>query len=85
MTRKARLKHHYGLTPEDFDRMMLEQGGTCAICEQPFANKPYEPHIDHCHETGEVRGLLCSPCNVALGRFEREKWPEKAQMYLGYQ
>ena len=58
----------YGLTPEVYNRMLEEQGGVCAICSQP------EPRcqglsVDHDHNTGVVRGLLCSNCNTALGLF----------------
>lgn len=61
--RKAR----YGLTPEAFEAMMVGQGGLCAICRQPPSGRWPTLHIDHCHRTGRVRGLLCFPCNVGLG------------------
>lgn len=62
-TRKSTLRF-YGLTESDFDEMFEAQGGRCAIC--------YEiPEkilcVDHDHETGKVRALLCDPCNKALG------------------
>lgn len=56
----------YGLAVDDFDRMVIEQCGRCAICEQPME----KPAIDHDHKTGKVRGLLCGPCNLALGVVE---------------
>lgn len=52
----------YGLDPADFDLMVAAQSGVCAICTQPR-----ELHVDHDHETGRIRGLLCSNCNTALG------------------
>lgn len=55
----------YGLTLDDWDRMVIEQLGCCAIC----GDAPLELHVDHCHETGIVRGLLCVSCNNGLGRF----------------
>lgn len=55
----------YGLTAEDFLRLYEEQEGRCAICEAE--QEPSKIHIDHNHETGEVRGLLCGSCNRALG------------------
>jgi hypothetical protein len=61
----ARLREH-GLTPEQYDSLLSEQARCCAICDQPFAAVP---RIDHDHRTGEVRGLLCHNCNVALGHF----------------
>ena len=55
-----------GLTEADFDRLMAEQGGACAICRRaPGPGKRL--HIDHSHGHGHTRGLLCSPCNVGLG------------------
>jgi len=56
----------YGITREEFDRLMLEQEGACAICTDPFVQSP---HVDHDHQTGAVRGLLCDYCNHGLGKF----------------
>ncbi len=63
--RKSHLKRTFGLTLEDYDRMLAEQDGGCAICGDPPGTTAL--HVDHCHETGEVRGLLCFRCNSALG------------------
>jgi hypothetical protein len=57
---------------EDYDRMLKEQDGKCGMCKIPENNtsrngKVKRFNIDHCHETGEVRGLLCSFCNSILG------------------
>lgn len=60
--RENYMKKHYGMTFDDFDRMLAEQGG-CAICGIEEANW----HIDHDHETGKVRGILCHGCNVGIG------------------
>lgn len=65
--RKERLKK-YGLTPETFAEMLTSQGGKCAICRQP--PKEFNLHVDHCHSTGRVRGLLCKRCNQHIGAFE---------------
>jgi hypothetical protein len=54
----------YGLTRDGSDRLYAAQDGRCAICIEPFE---VTPHIDHDHESGEVRGLLCRGCNLALG------------------
>lgn len=57
------LKRQYGLTPEGVQAMKDAQLGLCAICFLP----PKNWHIDHDHETNKVRGMLCAPCNLALG------------------
>ena len=69
--RRSHLKRHYGLTPEAFDRIFDEQGRTCAICgaEEAKDERGFRPHVDHCHATGRVRGILCGRCNKGLGLF----------------
>ena len=58
--------YKYGLTDEDYEQMLAAQGGVCAICESPDP-RASAWQVDHDHKTGRVRGLLCRPCNVALG------------------
>jgi len=65
--RSARLKRNYGLTLEDYEHMLAEQGGACAICHDTPNGRWTKLNIDHCHITGKVRGLLCVNCNRALG------------------
>lgn len=60
------LKLRYGVTHVDYQRMLQEQGGVCAICGNPPGNRKLA--VDHCHETLKVRGLLCHTCNTALER-----------------
>ena len=68
--RRHNLKAHYNMTPEDYDLMLSFQGGKCKICgETDPKTRSGRFNIDHCHETGHVRGLLCNPCNVGLGTF----------------
>lgn len=70
----------YGLTPEKFDQMRIDQKDTCLLCEQQFIALP---HVDHDHETGIVRGLLCVQCNVWLGRAEKfNSLLRRAEAYL---
>ena len=59
------LRRTYGLSVRDLAALVESQGGTCAICE----TRPAE-HVDHDHVTGRVRGVLCFPCNVALGHLK---------------
>ena len=60
----------YGLTEERFRAMREEQGYKCAICRNPLTQKNL--CIDHNHETGKVRGLLCKSCNQYLGRIREQ-------------
>jgi len=66
--RARRLKLLFDLTPEEYDRILAFQGGRCAICPREPTEK-MRLSVDHNHKTGEVRGLLCWLCNVALGKF----------------
>ncbi len=69
VARRAKIKRMFGITPEDYDRMFEDQRGVCAICsrESPDGRRL---HIDHCHASGRVRGLLCHDCNRGLGMFK---------------
>lgn len=62
--RDYHLKARYGLTSQDIEAMIAGQGGLCAICREAPAK-----HLDHDHETGRARGVLCVPCNNGLGLF----------------
>lgn len=64
--RKHRLKRKFGWGPEEYARLLAEQGGTCRICKTTPSNRHLA--VDHDHTTGRIRGLLCSRCNVALGQ-----------------
>jgi Recombination endonuclease VII len=55
----------YGISREQFDQMIVAQGGLCQICEVELTR----PHVDHDHFTGKIRGILCRYCNQALGFF----------------
>lgn len=65
------LERTYGITLQQYDEMLSAQGGKCAICKEDCNRSTSERLcVDHCHETGLVRGLLCFKCNVGLGRFD---------------
>lgn len=70
--RNYKLRKKYGITPEQWDSMLLEQDLRCAICRVMFRDAPYSGRIcvDHCHKTNRVRGLLCVDCNHGLGKFK---------------
>lgn len=65
------LRRRYGITQADYNAMLADQDDVCAICRDPDAwpGKGGNFHVDHCHDSGKVRGLLCSACNTALGTF----------------
>lgn len=63
-SREYHLRRRYGIGVVDFDRMLAEQGGVCAIC-----GRAAPQHVDHDHVTGGVRGILCFNCNGGLGHF----------------
>ncbi len=74
-------KKHYGLSPGVYETMLGEQDGVCFICRNPPGERSL--NVDHSHETGQVRKLLCSPCNTGLGLFRDD--PDlliKAAAYL---
>lgn len=64
--RKQKLKSNYDMTIEDYDKLYSTQQGNCLICNTYHRKLS----IDHCHDTGLVRGLLCSNCNSGLGMFK---------------
>lgn len=63
-SRHYHLKRRYGIGADEFDELVRLQGGVCAIC-----GRPDPEHVDHSHETGAVRGILCFNCNGGLGQF----------------
>jgi hypothetical protein len=68
---RRRTLRKYGITEADWDRMLTEQGGRCAICRTDTPGGRGERwHIDHSHATDKVRGLLCHNCNVGIGNFQ---------------
>ena len=75
------MKYKYGITRKHFDAILKAQDYKCAICEKEITDQ--EPHIDHDHFTGIVRGLLCGKCNIALGLFnDNPDLLNKAVQYL---
>lgn len=76
----------YGLTPQDRDALLSRQGGLCAICSVTLTRGRTKTgmQVDHDHDTGKVRGLLCLGCNVLLGDFRNTPaFIERAISYLG--
>jgi len=72
-SRQWRLMKDFGLTVDDYDRMLKDQNGGCAICgADDSGNKRDHFAVDHDHKSGKVRGLLCYQCNVGLGHFKED-------------
>jgi hypothetical protein len=64
--RRSHLKRAHGITIDDYEAMLVDQGGVCAVCGKP-PRSDISLHVDHDHSTGHRRGLLCFSCNNALG------------------
>jgi len=76
----------YGLTEAQFHVLLDKQDGKCGICEagiRGIINRYRLAHVDHCHSTGKVRGMLCRKCNVGIGMFgDGHEVASKAVEYL---
>lgn len=70
------LKKTYGVTLEWYEEQLAKQEGLCAICGKPetviICGKQISLAVDHCHDTGKVRGLLCKTCNTVIGTFNHD-------------
>lgn len=83
--RDTQLKKNYGISLSEWERMYAEQGGVCAICRECESQKSQRYAnlaVDHCHTSGEVRGLLCNACNRALGFLQDDV--ERARRLVEY-
>jgi len=71
LTRKYNIRRKFGITVEEYEAMFEASGGKCAICDICIVlSSPIRSelaHLDHCHETGQLRGFLCTRCNPMLG------------------
>jgi len=85
--RNYNLEKNYGITSEEYNRLLEAQAGVCAICKQPpneAQKRAMYLSVDHCHTTGRIRGLLCISCNSAIGLLkESAELMAKALKYLG--
>lgn len=68
-----KLKANYNLSREDYQNLLTSQDYKCAICETEIVAFTKQTHVDHNHDTGRVRGLLCNRCNMGLGLF-KDSW-----------
>lgn len=88
-SKNSSLRRYYGITLNDYHEMFKEQEGVCAICGEPQIEQNRGGRIvtalsvDHNHDNGKVRGLLCMSCNLGLGSFKDNKMNLlKAAIYL---
>lgn len=81
--RRSGLKRHYGISHDDYEALLLEQGGGCAICgsTETDGRKRYL-EVDHAHDTGKVRGILCGRCNRAVALVDDD--PARARAVATY-
>lgn len=78
-----KIERLYGVTKEQYNLLLNIQSNRCDICKREFTEKVY-PCVDHCHNTGQVRGLLCNGCNTNLERLRssKDEWISSAKEYL---
>ena len=67
--RRNHLVEKYGITPEDYEVMLAEQHNRCVICGKDQSEEGFALAVDHDHDSGKIRGLLCQKCNRGLGDF----------------
>ena len=75
--KNVQLKHYYGITLEDYETLLEKQNWCCAICHETT-----KLNVDHSHMSLNIRGLLCSNCNLGLGHFKND--PNILKLALGY-
>lgn len=80
--RDAELMRCYGITREELDEMRRAQGDQCAICGGGRNGPGSRLHVDHCHDSKRIRGLLCSKCNTAVGLLDDD--PARAEALATY-
>lgn len=82
LRRFGRIEKEYGLNKEQYLQMVSDQSSCCKICNT-YKENSFSLHIDHCHETNKVRGLLCNKCNQAIGLLKHDiDLLHKASAYL---
>ena len=77
----TRIRSEYGLDREAYLAMVLEQQSSCRICGRHEPDH-FKLHVDHCHDTGRVRGLLCGPCNQGIGLLRHSS--ERLRLAISY-
>lgn len=81
INRRSKLKRKFGISLEQFDVLLASQNSVCAICKTAETGERGW-HVDHCHSSGVIRGILCHYCNTGLGLFKDN--PVSLQNAIGY-
>lgn len=77
------LQYKFGITVEQYEAMLVQQNGICAICKKPPSGRFKRLAVDHCHKTGIIRGLLHRSCNRAIGLLlDSSELMDSASAYL---
>lgn len=76
------LKSHYGISLEEYEALLAKQNGKCAICGATEPRGAGMFHVDHCHNSSKIRGLLCSECNMGIGKLKDD--PERVLRAASY-
>ena len=83
LNRNTRYIKTYGITIDDYNKIFKEQEGNCGICNKHQVEFKKRFAVDHDHDTGEVRGLLCFDCNIGIGKLgDNIEGLEQALRYL---
>ncbi len=82
--REIKLKYKYNMTLEQWDAQLKKQKHCCKICKVDFKTQTKSPHVDHDHETNEIRGILCRYCNLLLGHYEKIVREEYEGLFINY-
>lgn len=82
--KERKLIKKYDLTLSEYKNLLAQQNNKCAICSVDLETLSLKSiHVDHCHDTERVRGILCHKCNIGLGHFTDDpNLLEKAILYL---
>ena len=80
--RDAYYKKKYGISLQDYNDMFATQEGCCSICGRHQVEFKKSLHVDHCHDTGKVRELLCQSCNTGIGSLQDD--PELLRVAIEY-
>lgn len=80
--RGYRYKWAYGITLDDYNKMFKQQGGCCAVCGKHQNEIKRILHVEHNHKTNEIRGLVCSKCNLAIAYLEDKELCLKVTLFL---